>query len=49
VNAFNGFTIGKGHLAEAKAAINAPAACSSAPTAERDDLLKKIAAAKKDA
>src|SRR5271156_6386522 len=24
--AFNGFTIGKGHLAEAKAAINSPAA-----------------------
>jgi MoaA/NifB/PqqE/SkfB family radical SAM enzyme len=49
VNAFNGVSIGKGHLAEAKAAINAPAsACSTAPTSERDDLLKKIAAAKKD-
>jgi MoaA/NifB/PqqE/SkfB family radical SAM enzyme len=49
VNAFNGFSIGKGHLAEAKAAINAgTSACSTAPTAERDDLLKKIAAAKKD-
>lgn len=50
VNAFNGFSIGKGHLAEAKAAINATSvsACSSAPVAERDDLLKKIAAVKKD-
>src|SRR5687768_9642845 len=49
VNAFNGFSIGKGHLAEAKAAINSPASsCSTAPTAERDDLLKKIAATKKD-
>ena len=50
VNAFNGFSIGKGHLAEAKAAINAPgSACSTAPASERDDLLKKIEAAKKDA
>ena len=50
VNAFNGFSIGKGHLAEAKAAINAPgSACSTAPASERDDLLKKIAATKKDA
>ncbi|HVK59711.1 MAG TPA: adenosyl-hopene transferase HpnH [Candidatus Kapabacteria bacterium] len=50
VNAFNGVSIGKGHLAEAKALINATASsCSStAPTSERDDLLKKIAAAKKD-
>ena len=49
VNAFNGFSIGKGHLAEAKAAINTPAsACSTAPTAERDDLRKKIAATKRD-
>jgi MoaA/NifB/PqqE/SkfB family radical SAM enzyme len=49
VKAFNGFSIGKGHLAEAKAAINAPASsCSTAPTAERDDLLKKIAETKKD-
>ena len=47
VKAFNGVSIGKGHLAEAKAAINT-AACSTAPTAEREDLLKKIAAAKKD-
>jgi MoaA/NifB/PqqE/SkfB family radical SAM enzyme len=49
VNAFNGVSIGKGHLAEAKAAINTASACSTAPTAERDDLLKKIAATKKDA
>lgn len=53
VNAFNGVSIGKGHLAEAKAAINAGAsACSTTAataTAERDDLLKKIAAAKKEA
>jgi MoaA/NifB/PqqE/SkfB family radical SAM enzyme len=49
VNAFNGFSIGKGHLAEAKAAINAPVSgCSTTPTSERDDLLKKIEAAKKD-
>lgn len=63
VNAFNGFSIGKGHLAEAKAAINSPRAlanglvpetagssCSSgaASTAERDDLLAKIAAKKSE-
>ncbi|MGZ8938732.1 MAG: DUF3463 domain-containing protein, partial [Limisphaerales bacterium] len=49
VHAFNGFSIGKGHLAEAKAAINTPASsCASAPVAERDDLLKKIATVKKD-
>jgi MoaA/NifB/PqqE/SkfB family radical SAM enzyme len=49
VKAFNGVSIGKGHLAEAKAAINAPASsCSTAPTAEREDLLKKIAATKKE-
>lgn len=53
VNAFNGFSIGKGHLAEAKAAINSPPAtngsCSTGTSGEREDLLKKIAAAKKDA
>ena len=52
VNAFNGFSIGKGHLAEAKAAINSPPAtngsCSTGTNGEREDLLKKIAAAKKD-
>jgi hopanoid biosynthesis associated radical SAM protein HpnH len=50
VKAFNGVSIGKGHLAEAKAAINAASgtSCSTASTAERDELLKKIAAAKKE-
>lgn len=71
--AFNGVSIGKGHLAEAKAAINSPRAamngaqaafsrkeeshsheshvgshCGSGDTSERDALLAKIAAAKKD-
>ena len=60
-NAFNGVSIGKGHLAEAKAAINSPRAlanglvaeattggCGSGEgsSAERDDLLAKIAAKK---
>jgi hopanoid biosynthesis associated radical SAM protein HpnH len=64
VKAFNGVSIGKGHLAEAKAAINSPRAlanglvadttassCSSgtpASSAERDDLLAKIAAKKSE-
>jgi hopanoid biosynthesis associated radical SAM protein HpnH len=61
IKAFNGVSIGKGHLAEAKAAINSPRAlanglvpetaassCSSetGSSAERDDLLAKIAAKK---
>jgi MoaA/NifB/PqqE/SkfB family radical SAM enzyme len=58
VVAFNGVSIGKGHLAEAKAAINSPRAlanglvpeaassCSSGSNPERDDLLAKIAAKK---
>ncbi len=50
VRAYNGFSIGKGHLAEAKAAINSAAAanggCSSGGHSERDDLLQKIAAKK---
>jgi len=71
--AFNGVSIGKGHLAEAKAAINSPRAamngaqsvfqrreeahagdgngngsCGSGDTSQRDQLLAKIAAAKKD-
>jgi MoaA/NifB/PqqE/SkfB family radical SAM enzyme len=51
VKAFNGFSIGKGHLAEAKAAINSPAAtsnggCGSGDTSQRDDLLAKIASRK---
>lgn len=68
--AFNGVTIGKGHLAEAKAAINSPRAamngaqsvfqrreephehdgngsCGSGDTSQRDELLAKIADAKK--
>jgi hypothetical protein len=70
--AFNGVTIGQGHLAEAKAAINRPRAamngaqaafsrkeephpheahvsshCGSGDTSERDQLLAKIAEAKK--
>ena len=53
VKAFNGCSIGKGHLAEAKAAINAAPAgsCSNGngSSAERDDLLKKIAETKKEA
>ena len=48
VKAFNGVSIGKGHLAEAKAAIANPGTggCGS-DTSERDDLLEKIEAAKK--
>src|SRR3954464_15492274 len=63
VNAFNGVSIGKGHLAEAKAAINSPRALANGlvpenaesvgscgngegSSAERDDLLAKIAAKK---
>jgi hopanoid biosynthesis associated radical SAM protein HpnH len=71
VLAFNGVSIGKGHLAEAKAAINSPRAamngaqsvfkrkeeahdheagggCGSGDTSQRDELLAKIEAAKKD-
>jgi len=48
VNAFNGFSIGKGHLAEAKAAINATAGgCASGHSTQRDELLAKISSAKK--
>ena len=44
VNAFNGFSIGKGHLAEAKAAINTPAAsCGTGDSSQREELLAKIA------
>jgi MoaA/NifB/PqqE/SkfB family radical SAM enzyme len=51
VNAFNGASVGKGHLAEAKAAINATAAnvsgpCGSGDTSQRDDLLAKLAVKK---
>jgi len=71
VKAFNGVSIGKGHLAEAKAAINSPRAamngaqsvfqrreephdhkeggsCGTGDTTQRDELLAKIANAKKD-
>ena len=55
VKAFNGWSIGKGHLAEAKAAINAGAAkgnngngCASGDASQHNDLLAKIAN-KKDA
>ncbi len=58
VNAFNGFSAGKGHLAEAKAAIKAGAEpenaaqhvgarCGGGETGERDDLLAKIRVASK--
>jgi MoaA/NifB/PqqE/SkfB family radical SAM enzyme len=51
VKAFNGASIGKGHLAEAKAAINPPPAngngsCGSGDSRERDDLLAKLAGKK---
>jgi len=42
VNAFNGMSIGKGHLAEAKAAINTGGGCGSGDTTQRDQLLAKI-------
>jgi len=55
VNAFNGWSIGKGHLAEAKAAINsAPtkgsngSGCASGDASQHNDLLAKITN-KKDA
>jgi hopanoid biosynthesis associated radical SAM protein HpnH len=44
VNAFNGFSVGKGHLAEAKAAIAAAnGGCGSGGTAQRDELMAEIA------
>ena len=66
VKAFNGVSIGKGHLAEAKAAINTGlagaksafqnnghngnggGACGSGDTSQRDELLAKVRAAKKE-
>jgi MoaA/NifB/PqqE/SkfB family radical SAM enzyme len=43
VNAFNGVSIGKGHLAEAKAAINTSASgCGSGDASEREKLLAQI-------
>jgi hypothetical protein len=48
VNAFNGFSIGKGHLAQATAAINpAGAACGTGDSTQRDELLAKLAKNKK--
>jgi MoaA/NifB/PqqE/SkfB family radical SAM enzyme len=48
VKAFNGVSIGKGHLAEAKAAINSSAGgCGSGDTTQRDELMAKIANPKK--
>lgn len=57
VNAFNGFSVGKGHLAEAKAAVktasigksepHASTFCGSGDTSERDDLLAKVRDVKK--
>jgi MoaA/NifB/PqqE/SkfB family radical SAM enzyme len=50
VNAFNGCTVGKGHLAEARAAVGAgetgKTGCGGGDTSERDALLAKIAATK---
>jgi MoaA/NifB/PqqE/SkfB family radical SAM enzyme len=44
VPAYNGVSIGKGHLAEAKAAINSPTAggCGTGDSSQRDELLAKI-------
>ena len=47
VRAFNGFSVGKGHLAEAKAAVHQPepgraAPCGDGSTTQRDELLAKI-------
>jgi hypothetical protein len=43
VQAFNGVSIGKGHLAEAKAAINTTGGgCATGDTTQRDELLAKI-------
>ena len=56
VRAFNGFSVGKGHLAEAKAAINPSAdrsgagggGCGNGDASQRESLLAKIANAKKE-
>jgi hypothetical protein len=49
VNAFNGFSVGKGHLAEAKAAIAAAnGGCGSGGTAQRDALMARIGKKEKD-
>ena len=51
VDAYTGCSVGKGHRAEAKSALKTPAAghgngCGSADTAQRDELLTRIAAAR---
>jgi MoaA/NifB/PqqE/SkfB family radical SAM enzyme len=53
INAFNGVSVGKGHLAEAKAAMqtasangNGGGSCGGGDTRERDALLARIAARK---
>ncbi|HXJ73141.1 MAG TPA: DUF3463 domain-containing protein, partial [Candidatus Dormibacteraeota bacterium] len=46
VKAFNGVSIGKGHLAEAKAALrtaDAAGGCGNGDTSQRDELLARIA------
>jgi hypothetical protein len=46
VRAFNGYSIGKGHLAEAKAALRSTelaGGCGSGDTSQRDELLSKLA------
>jgi len=50
VNAFNGFSVGKGHLAEAKAVINSQSvkgACGSGGTSQRNELPNKLGGANK--
>ena len=50
VNAFNGVSVGKGHLAEAKAAMKAGPSgngCCGTGSAQRDELLAKIGTARK--
>ncbi|MBI3192486.1 MAG: DUF3463 domain-containing protein, partial [Pedosphaera parvula] len=50
VQAFNGFSAGKGHLAEAKAAIKESSnngCCGAGDTSQRDELLAKIGSAGK--
>jgi hypothetical protein len=45
IHAFNGYSAGKGHLAEAKAALrqdSTAAAGCGADTSQRDDLLRKM-------
>jgi hypothetical protein len=54
VKAFNGASVGKGHLAEARRALkeqhahSGNSSCSTSDTSERDGLLAKIAETRKD-